>query len=66
MSNVPGFDVPFAKSESDFLGRGIDATARGISNVGSAISGALERLPKASSPSDASSVSTYVDNPFSL
>ena len=57
--NVAGFDVPFARSESDLLGRGVDATARGISNLGSAISGALERLPT-TDPSNASGMSTYL------
>jgi hypothetical protein len=75
--NVPGFDVPFARSEDDLLGRGIDATARGISNlgssaargisnVGSAISGAFETFPENTKESRGSGMSTYEDNPFSL
>tara|TARA_R100001509_G_scaffold43842_1_gene23783 strand:- start:3020 stop:4243 length:1224 start_codon:yes stop_codon:yes gene_type:complete len=65
--NVPGFDVPFARSESDLLGRGIDATARGISNVGSAISGAVQSIPQRMQDTRTESgMSTYLDNPFSL
>jgi len=65
--NVPGFDVPFERSELLPIGRGIDAAARGISNVGSAVSGYVQSIPQTMKDTRTESgMSTYLDSPFSL